>query len=1188
MHSLGPIVRRARKAAVAVAVLALAVLVLAVLTSTGAFYAAAAVLSVGALGLGALSVLRWRIVVGELFLSARRRAPHLRGSRSRRRSSDDGSPLDGTEDVLEAWYLIQASGTESSLNRRELLSIARGLRRRGYLTRALECTSHMVRRFDNPADREFEANLKGEIAVLSGEVRYTLARPYTPLDPVAGRVLHVVGTSLPEQQSGYTLRTQYTAVAQLQSGLEPHVVTQAGFGDATSDEPQVVDGVVYHRSAGNERGTDPLDVWFSQNLDAVEKVIQRVRPMVLHAASDLINAQTALILGHAYGIPVVYESRGFWEETWLQREADRFGWSDLDELERAHGLPDTYTLRRDTEDACRRDAERVVTLADVMAARIAEGGVEPSRISVIPNGVDSESFPVVTRDETLAQTHGIEPETVTIGYVSSLVDYEGIDVLVDAVALLREQGTTSKVRLVVVGDGPERPALMDRAASLGLDDAIFTGKVPHDAVLDYYGLIDIFVVPRRPVEVCHLVTPLKPFEALSTGRVLVMSDVRALSEIAERSQAVTLFEAGSADSLAKQLSALISAPDERARVAAAGARWVRQSRTWSLNAALYHEVYEGIGLGASTVARSVRGDRGTAVKALFSRRLPVSFGSAVRPEPRSAESVKHEGWRLGQHEPVVFDGSPIDWDTLCAENRSWAFNLHAWDFMGPALDRYAETGDAEYLDWSRDIARSWAERFTEGDAGSTMAWYDMAIGLRAPRLALLLEMLAVRDDDRDVVDLLLRCVDRHRAELAKAVAFNAGSNHGFYVATGQLMFSLRLRGLPGMTEMLEQARRRLRLVARAQFAADGGHLEHSPEYHRMLLDSFTRAIELGLVDDPEVVESIRRAEDVLGWMVEPSGHMVQIGDSPRWKVLSREPVTSSPSTEFILSRGVRGAPAEETLLALRESGYAFVRYPQPAGTEDHQDSSYLSFMAGFHSRTHKHADDLSFTWFDRGEEIVVDAGRFGYVGPVAKDSPERLAGHFYSAPERQYVESTRAHSTVEVGGKDHDRVRREPYGSALGVVEERDGLYRLCGAVDHDTWQHEREIIFSPGEWLLVTDAVTGLARRETVRSHLNISAGFALKRKNSSTVTATRDGERAFSIVELSQAAFVRPTSGATAPLRGWRSTTDLELIPSWAVSSVVKDVRAHTFRTFLSFDADFEAASEAIRSRGILIEKP
>jgi glycosyltransferase involved in cell wall biosynthesis len=125
---------------------------------------------------------------------------------------------------------------------------------------------------------------------------------------------------------------------------------------------------------------------------------------------------------------------------------------------------------------------------------------------------------------------------------------------------------------------------------------VFTGCVPHDRVLDYYSLIDLFVVPRKPVEVCHLVTPLKPFEALATGRTLVMSNVRALAAIADQSQAAELFEAGNHESLVKLLAMLLDDEPRRRRLAAAGSAWVRSHRTWAANAEAYLRIYTELGV----------------------------------------------------------------------------------------------------------------------------------------------------------------------------------------------------------------------------------------------------------------------------------------------------------------------------------------------------------------------------------------------------------------------------------------------------------------------------------------------------------------------------------------------------------------------------------------------------------------
>lgn len=1072
------------------------------------------------------------------------------------------------EAILDAWDAACEDDVRGRLSRGELVAIVRGLKKRGYLVKAEEGAQVLRARFGHAADRTLHDHLKGEIAVLGGRVEVEVDARDASRPPVPGRILHVVGASLPDQQSGYTLRTHYTAQAQIEAGLEPHVVTQMGFGDAEEYSTVEIDGVSYHRCPGAKRGTGALDSWFEQNVRRVSAVARKVRPSVLHAASDLINARTALIVGRAYGIPVVYESRGFWEETWLQREADRYGW-DLDSLTASYGLPDVYTLRRETEDECRRSADAVVTLASVMADRIVEGGVGRRAVSVIPNGVNADRFPILSRDPELAGSLQVDHQTVTIGYVSSLVDYEGVDLLVEAVAEVRALKPGTPVRLVVVGDGPEREALEDLARRVGLDDAIFTGQVPHEKVLAYYSLIDIFVVPRRPVEVCQLVTPLKPFEALSSARALVMSDVRALREIAETSGAAVLFEAGSVSSLSAALSRLVGDPDERAALGTRGAEWVRRERTWGGNARRYVEVYESLGVvppGAGEMIElvSAQPDRNQ-LGGLLTARGPVPFSSSVDLDKRLARPMLEDGWVFHPHPPVVFDGSPIDWDTLCRTNRTWEFRLHAWDFMAPVLRDYERNGDAEYLDWCRDIALSWVRRFTQGDAGGTMAWYDMSLGLRAPRLAYLIEALFLREEPWENIVELLGSVPRHQREFFADAAFNPRTNHGFYTAAGQLMFSRRLAGMRGMDVMEDQANERMAVVARTQFAADGGHLEHSPDYHRMLLGSFSTALASGLIVDAEIQTRVRKAEEALGWMIQPDGRLIQIGDSPARVMLKERTTIENETTAFIVSGGKKGKPSAESIRVLPDSGYVFVRHPFPTAESDHRASSYLAFMAGFHSRAHKHADDLSFTWFDRGREILIDAGRYGYVDLLPQDSPQRLDGYYYGAPQRQFVESTRAHNTVEADGRDHVRRGRAPYGSAVREARQEGAHFLIRGFVEHKGWTHERTLILSPGEWLLVEDRVVG---KHTYRSWLNLPSDLEPEEVAPGRLKVRwGTGGESLWIEELSGAASIAPVIGGAGPLRGWRSEEDLSFEPSWSTGFATPKVGRHTFRTLLHF---------------------
>ena len=500
-------------------------------------------------------------------------------------------------DVLDADDLVARHDLGTDLPLAARRTLARGLRARGFHERAMR-HFRSAASFGTPRDTAQLELREAEVDVLAGRFTPVLA-PQAPRPSVVGRVLHVVGRAVPDTQSGYTLRTQSTAAAQAEAGLQPHVFVQLGITGGTLPAQDEIDGVVYHRPVGESVFTAGHRAWLQSNAEALLETTLQVRPEVLHAHSDYVNAVLATAVGRATGIPVVYEARGFWEETWLSRAAATHGWRDVPALTDCYGVPEAYTWRREREAQARAAADATVTLARMMRGRILEAGLPPERLTIVPNAVDVDRFSRARRDPELAARLGIPDDAVVIGSITSVVEYEGLGLLVDAFARLSEESATP-VWLLVVGDGPVLEDLRTRVAELGLANATLTGRVPHEDVVDYYGLLDAFVVPRRDVEVCRLVTPLKPFEALAASCALVVSDVDALREIAEDCGSALTFRADDADDLADVLRQLVEGSERRHELAARGAAWVARERTWAANADTYSRLYAHLrsGVGA--------------------------------------------------------------------------------------------------------------------------------------------------------------------------------------------------------------------------------------------------------------------------------------------------------------------------------------------------------------------------------------------------------------------------------------------------------------------------------------------------------------------------------------------------------------------------------------------------------------
>ncbi|MBB4931012.1 glycosyltransferase involved in cell wall biosynthesis [Lipingzhangella halophila] len=402
--------------------------------------------------------------------------------------------------------------------------------------------------------------------------------------PVPGRVLHLVSNALPHAQAGYTVRTHRIVSAQRTLGLDPHVATFVGWPRDVPDAPHedVLDGISYHHLRPGEKLPEGLARQIDAGVSEAAGLARRLRPAVLHAASDHRNGSVAMAVGARLGLPVVYEVRGFLEETWLSAADPRAEGSER------------HRLVVEREAAVMRGADAVVTLAGTMREEIVARGADPERVVLAPNAVDPHLLDTQPDGAGFRRAHGIGDDEFVVGSVSSLMPYEGFATLVDAAALLRESGI--RVRVLLVGDGADRDALVTRVAGHGLSDVcVLPGRVPPEEALRAQAALDVFVAPRADERVCRLVTPLKPVEAMALGVPVVASDLPALRELLADGEAGRMVPPGDAAALAEALGQLRDDTRLRNSLSKAGRDEVAAHRTWPRVAEVYRDLYARLG-----------------------------------------------------------------------------------------------------------------------------------------------------------------------------------------------------------------------------------------------------------------------------------------------------------------------------------------------------------------------------------------------------------------------------------------------------------------------------------------------------------------------------------------------------------------------------------------------------------------
>lgn len=1075
--------------------------------------------------------------------------------------------------VLDAVQLLESRKVWLELSNSYLQKIWRTARDNGQMITSLRAISLVAERTNSASDVRLRELLQAEINVMNVESIGNIDADFEDLHGIDDSVLHVVGKTILDYQNGYTIRTHELCRAQVNLGFDVSVVGQMGFVETHGLDKwsQNKDGVEYLAFAGSLRNEIPLDQWVRQSVENLVTVVRNKRPAVIHAHSDFLNALIASEVAERFNVPIVYEVRGFWEETLLTNLSQRNKWPSVEDHVNRHGLPEAYTLRRQIEQRVRDRADAIVTLDEAMADQIRRSGAEEQKIVISPNSLrlPDQSENGLQREEmkSLRVKLGFPDDAIIVGIASSLVPYEGVEVLIDAVSVLQNKNPNTTLALLIVGDGVARQELEKRAKKADLRHTLFTGQIPHESVSQYVALLDIAVFPRISTPVTERVQPLKPIEALGMGCSVVVSSVAPLKRLADETQLIRVFNSGDAASLATELSELVSSPTTRAILAEKGKRWVRDNRTWSKNAKDYAELYKTLYRKDVTESSNLAGYSSHASPQ--NRKLdndllvPLEKFVFVTFLPHDTE-VPPSHFDYSTFPPIELRN--LDWASAALGDRSWGWVLHAWDFMDGTLRRFQEERDEKLLRWCWELAESWLDSFDDGNPRGTMAFYDMAIAQRSTRLAFLIDaLLTFGNAPPAESDRMMSSLDLHAELLLDPKHFSGWNNHGLYIAFAGLSLVRRFptaRWAPDLREVSEQ---RAEGVVAQQFLPDGGHVEHSFNYHRMVLKSIIEADHDGILGELSDRFPLEAAKKALNWMIRPDGFLEQVGDSPQKSMLTSSQNSKPPWWSLPAEPGSGSLDEESSkVLILRETGFLFIRGRTRSTPEKKNSESYLTFSGSFHSRTHKHADDLSITWFDLGREILIDAGRYGYGKHLDKHDPLRIThGFYYDSPERQYVESTKAHNTVEADGLLHDRVNRKPYGAARFLHRENRGVHWATAKVDHGFWSHDRSITLKSGVSLAIKDKITSQdGERHDFRQWFNLPGDFEIKQVGEDCVVfADQDGVNVS--LQSSEAILVFPLRGSRdTELRGFRSKEDYQLEPSWNLAFEKRGVRT-VFRT-------------------------
>lgn len=349
----------------------------------------------------------------------------------------------------------------------------------------------------------------------SKRIGYLSAAPRVSTRPFAaasGPRAHVIGVIRALEAEGWDVK-QYIVgdrvPAKMVEGSTEKALSKNRLSTLLADIIRLVSGVINGRKAWNEIGNQ------------VDWVYERYA--VLQTLGSIFKKK---------GVPWVLETNGiFFEEAKAERKS----------------LVLTGIAKK-IELAAYHTCDVLVCVSESLKELLIEkAGVHPDKILVVPNGVDTSFY-----DPERVQPHR-EFTGFTVGFVGSLIAWQGIQLLLEAISGLRKEGLP--INATIVGDGSAREEWEELVATLGIKDYVkFTGRKPSNEIPAYISGFDIGYSGQVQLKIGKMYhSPLKIYEYMSMGKPVIASAYDDAKKLIEQQGTGYLFAPGNVQELKEAL-----------------------------------------------------------------------------------------------------------------------------------------------------------------------------------------------------------------------------------------------------------------------------------------------------------------------------------------------------------------------------------------------------------------------------------------------------------------------------------------------------------------------------------------------------------------------------------------------------------------------------------------------------------
>lgn len=333
------------------------------------------------------------------------------------------------------------------------------------------------------------------------------------------KILYLIHSSIEYEEYGYTLRTQQLLENFNNTSDKYKVICstryaypfdrEVGYYSKEPTKKVKINDLKYIKpftDKGQNFNTLNILKYLEKYIIDIVNICIDKNIKIIHATTNYWNGIVSTCVANYLGIKCVYELRELWNESIM-----------LQKPEVLHS--DIVKMISSQEKNIMANSDKIIVLNDTQ--NIQNGKIETLYDCTYINDLDMD-----IRNELMTK-YNLDGKFI-IGFIGSLTVYQNIEHILKCIKLMDDDN----VMFIIIGDGPHKSSIIDYVKSNGLSDKVLClGKLSYDEAINYYNVFDVCVYPRKKCELYELKSSYKVIEAMSHGKPVIVTNLKAMSEI---------------------------------------------------------------------------------------------------------------------------------------------------------------------------------------------------------------------------------------------------------------------------------------------------------------------------------------------------------------------------------------------------------------------------------------------------------------------------------------------------------------------------------------------------------------------------------------------------------------------------------------------------------------------------------